>query len=89
MQVAVVPQRAQRARRHALELAMALQREERVEDRAGRALEERLVAHVEELVDALELVVDRRPASVAAGCSRACRFCSRIVLTWRTSLAAR
>ena len=58
-QVTVVPQRAQRACRHALQLALPLQHQERVQH-GGRALDEELrVAHVEELVDALELAVDR------------------------------
>ena len=41
-----------------LQLAALLQHQERVEHRRGPALEEVLVAHVEQLVDALELAVD-------------------------------
>ena len=57
--VAVAPQRAQRPRRHAGQLAVALHEQEGVEHRAGPPREHALVANVQELVDRLELVVDR------------------------------
>src|SRR6185295_11385811 len=57
--IAVAPQRAQRARRHALELRMLLQREETVEYRARPAGEQLLVDDVEQLVDGLKIRVDR------------------------------
>ncbi len=57
--IAVAPQRAQRARRHALELRMLLQREEAVEYRGRPAGEQLLVDDVEQLVDGLKIRVDR------------------------------
>ena len=56
--MAVSPQPAQRPRRHAFQLRLALHRQERVEHRRGPTLEQRLVADVQELVDREKLVVD-------------------------------
>jgi len=65
--------------RHALEFRCAFHRQERVEHRRGTALEQPLVADVQQLVDREELAVDRTGLG-RDGNSRACRFCSRITL---------
>ena len=57
--IAVAPQGTQRPRRHPLQFRMPLYRQERIEHRAGSALEQRLVAKMEELVDRDVVIVDR------------------------------
>ena len=58
--VAIAPERAQQRRRHALELRMPLQRQKAVEDRRRALDEQRVVLHVEQFVDRLEVGVDGR-----------------------------
>ena len=54
----IAPQRAQRAGRHAAQLRMSLQHHECVEHRPGIGREQRLVSNIEQLVHALETLID-------------------------------
>ena len=58
-QLPVAPQRAQRARGHALQLAVPLHHQERVQHRRRAPQEEIGIGDVEQLVDLPEVVVDR------------------------------
>jgi hypothetical protein len=68
---------------------MVLQAAERLEDHAGRLLEELLVADLEVQVHDLEVVVEAPGLALGAGVMRSKRLASRIWLKRQIALAAR
>ena len=88
--LARAPQGAQRLGRHALELRVLLHDQEALQDRGGIALEQIGAARIEQLADAREFFVDRpRAPEPSPGKISTPMFCSMMVLSWVTALAAR